>query len=176
MVTEKAQRTIRIKWVRSGIGFSYRQKEMVRSLGLRRLHQVVERPDTPQIRGLVAQIPHLVTIVDEPSRPTAWASLPEYTIRPPEVAPVELPMPPEAVPVLEEASAVVPAEAGEPAAEPAAIGPPVKAAKETPAPAKATKAKKPAKSAAAEKSKAAGTKKGKPAPGKSAKPSKASKK
>ena len=175
-VTEKAQRTIRIKWVRSGIGFTYRQKEMVRCLGLRRLNQEVERPDTPQIRGLVAQIPHLVAIVDKASQPTAWALLPEYTIRPPEVAPVELPVPPEAVPVLEGASAIVPAEAGEPVAEPTAPERPVKAAKETLATAKATKTKKPAKSAAAEKSKAAATKKGKPAPGKSAKPSKASKK
>lgn len=175
-MTEKAQRTIRIKWVRSGIGFTYRQKEMVRSLGLRRLNQEVERPDTPQIRGLVAQIPHLVAIVDKASQPAAWTLLPEYTIRPPEVAPVELPGPPEAVPVPEEASAVVPAEAGEPVAKPAALDLPVKTAKETPATAKATKTKKPAKSAATEKSKAAATKKGKPAPGKSAKPSKASKK
>lgn len=176
MVTEKAQRTIRIKWVRSGIGFTYRQKEMVRSLGLRRLNQEVERPDTPQIRGLVAQIPHLVAIVDKASRPTAWASLPEYTIRPPEVAPGELPVPPEATRVLEEASAVAPAEAEKPAGEPAPVEPPVKVTKETPAPAKRIKAKKPAKSAAVEKSKAVAAKKGKPTPGKSAKPSKASKK
>ena len=168
-MTEKAQRTIWIKWVRSGIGFAYRQKEMVRSLGLRRLNQEVERPDTPQIRGLVAQIPHLVAIVDKASQPTAWASLPEYTIRPPEVAPVELPVPPEAVPVPEEASAVVPTETGESVAEPAELEPPVKTAK-------AAKTKKPAKSAAAEKTKAAAAKKSKPAPGKSAKPSKASKK
>jgi large subunit ribosomal protein L30 len=176
VVTEKTQRTMWIKWVRSGIGFTHRQKEMVRSLGLRRLNQEVERPDTPQIRGLVARIPHLVAIVDKATQPTAWASLPEYTIRPPEVAPVELPVPPEAVPVPGEASAVVPAEVEELVGEPAPIEPPVKATKEAPAPAKKTKAKKPAKPAAAEKVKAAAAKKGKPAPGKSAKPSKAGKK
>ncbi|MEJ2006591.1 MAG: 50S ribosomal protein L30 [Acidobacteriota bacterium] len=68
-----------VKWVRSGIGFPRRQKDMVRSLGLRRLNQVVERPDTVHIRGLVASVPHLVAIVDPPTSP-AWASLPEYRI------------------------------------------------------------------------------------------------
>ena len=87
-MVEKAQRTIRVKWVRSGIGFSYRQKVMVRSLGLRRLNQVVERPDTPQIRGLVANIPHLVQIVSEKAS-SAFSSVPEYTIRPAEAMPVQ---------------------------------------------------------------------------------------
>lgn len=82
-MTEKAQKRIHIKWVRSGIGFTRRQKGMVQSLGLRRLNQVVERPDTPQIRGLVENIPHLVEIVAEPAQP-AWLSVPEYTIHPPE--------------------------------------------------------------------------------------------
>lgn len=86
IVAGKGQRTIRIRWVRSGIGFSRRQKEMVRSLGLRRLHQVVERPDTPPIRGLIARIPQLVEVVDRESRP-AWPSTPEYTIIPPEAVP-----------------------------------------------------------------------------------------
>jgi large subunit ribosomal protein L30 len=85
-VIQKAQSTILIKWVRSGIGFSHHQKEMVRSLGLRRLNQVVERPDNPQIRGLVAKIPHLVQIVTETRKP-AWAETPEYKISAPEAAP-----------------------------------------------------------------------------------------
>lgn len=80
---DKAQRKIRIKWVRSGIGFSYRAKDMVRSLGLRRLRQVVERPDTPQVRGLVAKIPHLVEIVKEVPI-SIWGTTPEYTISPSE--------------------------------------------------------------------------------------------
>jgi large subunit ribosomal protein L30 len=75
------QKTIRIKWVRSGIGFSYQQKRAVRSLGLRRLNQVVERPDTPAIRGLVGSVPHLVTIVEAPAEP-GQRSIPEYTIKP----------------------------------------------------------------------------------------------
>jgi len=86
-VSDKAQKTIRIKWVRSGIGFTYHQKRIVRSLGLKKLNQEVERPDTPQIRGLVAKVPHLVKIVEAASKP-AWTAVPEYTIYAPQaVAP-----------------------------------------------------------------------------------------
>lgn len=81
-MTSKAQNKIRVQWMRSGIGFPRRQKQMVRSLGLRRLNQVVERPDTPQIRGLVARIPHLVRIVGEAPK-SVLASVPEYTVHPP---------------------------------------------------------------------------------------------
>jgi len=37
---------------------------VLRSLGLRRIRQVVERQDTPAVRGMVAKIPHLVEIVE----------------------------------------------------------------------------------------------------------------
>jgi large subunit ribosomal protein L30 len=87
-VSEKAQRTIRIKWVRSGIGFSYHQKRIVRSLGLKKLNQEVERPDTPQIRGLVAKVPHLVKIVEAASI-SAWTLVPEYTIYSPGAVPTK---------------------------------------------------------------------------------------
>ena len=89
-MNRKGQGTILIKWVRSGIGFNYRQEEMVRSLGLRRLHHVVERPDNPHTRGLVAKVAHLVEIVGETRKP-AWADVPEDRISPPEVAPVTAP-------------------------------------------------------------------------------------
>jgi large subunit ribosomal protein L30 len=82
-VSDKAQKTIRIKWVRSGIGFTYHQKRVVQSLGLKKLNQEVERPDTPQIRGLVATVPHLVKIVEATPK-AAWTSVPEYTIYAPE--------------------------------------------------------------------------------------------
>jgi large subunit ribosomal protein L30 len=78
-VSEKTLKMIRIKWVRSGIGFSYRQKSIVRSLGLNKLNHVVVRPDTPQIRGMVAAVPHLVEIVSETPTP-AWKSVGEYTV------------------------------------------------------------------------------------------------
>ena len=87
-MSDKGQRTVHIKWVRSGIGFTHRQKRIVRSLGLKKLNQEIERPDTPQIRGLVAKVPHLVKIVEGASKP-AWALVPEYTIYPPEAAPAK---------------------------------------------------------------------------------------
>jgi small subunit ribosomal protein S5 len=55
--------TLRIKYVRSSIGRTEHQKRIVRSLGLRKLNQVVEREDTPAVRGVVAKIPHLIQIV-----------------------------------------------------------------------------------------------------------------
>lgn len=85
-MTESAQKTIHIKYVRSGIGFDFHTKVMIRSLGLRHLHQVVERQNTPQIRGLVAKIPHFVEIVKPPAKPT-WISTPEFTLFPPEPKP-----------------------------------------------------------------------------------------
>ncbi|MCB1054996.1 MAG: 50S ribosomal protein L30 [Acidobacteria bacterium] len=57
--------TIKIRQVRSAIGYSRKQREVLRSLGLRRLHQVVERQDLPAVRGMVAKIPHLVEVVEE---------------------------------------------------------------------------------------------------------------
>ncbi len=59
-----AKGSIRIKYVRSSIGRTQHQKNIVRGLGLKRLNQVVERPDTPEIRGMILKIPHLVEIVE----------------------------------------------------------------------------------------------------------------
>jgi large subunit ribosomal protein L30 len=56
--------TIKIKQIGSVIGCTDVQRANVRGLGLRRMHQVVERADTPAIRGMVNKVPHLVTIVD----------------------------------------------------------------------------------------------------------------
>ncbi len=56
--------TLKIKYVRSAIGSPQKHKLVIKSLGFKRLNQVVTRVDTPQVRGMVAQVPHLVTIVD----------------------------------------------------------------------------------------------------------------
>ena len=56
--------TIRIKWIQSAIGCPEKHKLVIRGLGLRKLQQVVVRPDTPSIRGMVAKVPHLVRIVE----------------------------------------------------------------------------------------------------------------
>jgi large subunit ribosomal protein L30 len=55
--------SIRLKWVRSAICTPVTHKRVVRGLGFTRLNQVIERPDTPAIRGMVAKVPHLVEIV-----------------------------------------------------------------------------------------------------------------
>jgi large subunit ribosomal protein L30 len=55
--------TIQWKWVRSGICTPVKQKLVIKGLGFTRLNQVIERPDTNAIRGMVKKIPHLVEIV-----------------------------------------------------------------------------------------------------------------
>jgi len=55
--------TLRLKYVRSAICTPVKHKKVVRGLGFTRLNQVIERPATPSIRGMVAKVPHLVEIV-----------------------------------------------------------------------------------------------------------------
>jgi large subunit ribosomal protein L30 len=56
--------TIKIKLIRSVICTPLKHKSIVRSLGLRKLNQVVEKPDTPAFRGFAKKIPHLLAIVE----------------------------------------------------------------------------------------------------------------
>jgi large subunit ribosomal protein L30 len=56
---------IHLKWVRSSICAPVKQKKVVKGLGFTRLNQVIERPDNPAIRGMVAKVPHLVEIVQQ---------------------------------------------------------------------------------------------------------------
>ena len=56
--------TIRIQYYRSSIGYPKKQKEIVRSLGIKKLNQIVERQDSAGMRGVVAKIPHLLRIVE----------------------------------------------------------------------------------------------------------------
>ncbi|HSE16021.1 MAG TPA: 50S ribosomal protein L30 [Pyrinomonadaceae bacterium] len=60
----ESQATIRIEYYRSFIAAPKTHKAIVRSLGLRKLHQVVERPDNESMRGAVAKVPHLLRIVE----------------------------------------------------------------------------------------------------------------
>ncbi|MEM6454021.1 MAG: 50S ribosomal protein L30 [Acidobacteriota bacterium] len=57
--------TIKIEQVRSPIGYNKRQREVLRGIGLRRIRHVVERQDTPAVRGMIAKIPHLVRVIEE---------------------------------------------------------------------------------------------------------------
>jgi large subunit ribosomal protein L30 len=59
---KREQKHLRITWVKSAIGYSQRQKDTVRALGLHRLGQTVEHKDTAVIRGMVAKVSHLVTV------------------------------------------------------------------------------------------------------------------
>ena len=60
----ETQATIRIEYYRSFIAAPKTHKAIVRSLGLRKLRQVVERPDNDSMRGAVAKVPHLLRIVE----------------------------------------------------------------------------------------------------------------
>jgi large subunit ribosomal protein L30 len=56
---------IKVKQIGSVISCTEGQRATVRGLGLRRMNQVVERLDTPEIRGMVNKVPHLVAIVPQ---------------------------------------------------------------------------------------------------------------
>jgi large subunit ribosomal protein L30 len=58
----KAAKTVRITLLRSPIGETFRHKATVRALGLRRIRQTVEQADTPQLRGMLAKVGHLVRV------------------------------------------------------------------------------------------------------------------
>jgi len=61
--TAQSGGTLKLKYVRSKICTPVKHKLVVKGLGFTRLYQVIERPDTPAIRGMVAKVPHLVEIV-----------------------------------------------------------------------------------------------------------------
>lgn len=62
--TSKSSATIRIKQVRSAICTPEKYKRVVKGLGFTRLNQVIERPNTPAIRGMIKKVPHLLEIVE----------------------------------------------------------------------------------------------------------------
>jgi large subunit ribosomal protein L30 len=55
---------IRIQYYRSSISTPKTHKQIVKSLGLTKLNQVVERPDSPSMRGFVEKVPHLLRIIE----------------------------------------------------------------------------------------------------------------
>ena len=59
-----ADKRIRVKQVRSAIGFDERQRATLRGLGIRRLQQVVELEDTPSVRGMIGKVSHLVVVLE----------------------------------------------------------------------------------------------------------------
>ena len=53
---------LKITQVKSGIGFQQNQRQTLRSLGLKRMHDTVIKEDRPEIRGMVHTVTHLVTV------------------------------------------------------------------------------------------------------------------
>lgn len=56
--------TIKIKQIASPIRRPSKQREILIGLGLNKMNKVVERQDTPEVRGAIAKLPHMVKIVD----------------------------------------------------------------------------------------------------------------
>ncbi|WP_305098587.1 50S ribosomal protein L30 [Croceibacterium aestuarii] len=59
-----AKKTIKIKQIGSPIRRPEHQRQTLIGLGLNKMHKVVERQDTPEVRGAIAKIPHLVQVID----------------------------------------------------------------------------------------------------------------
>ncbi len=53
---------LKITQIKSAIGYVKKQKQMVRALGIKKLYQSVEQKDTPQIRGMIEKVKHLVKV------------------------------------------------------------------------------------------------------------------
>ncbi len=65
MATPVADRKVlKIRQVRSGIGCPVAMRETLKALGLRKMHQTVEKMDSPEIRGMIAKIPHLLEVAE----------------------------------------------------------------------------------------------------------------
>ena len=58
----QTEQTLRVTQTRSSIGTKPKQRGTLRALGLRRLGQSNDLPDRPEIRGMLAKVPHLVTV------------------------------------------------------------------------------------------------------------------
>ena len=62
MSEHENDKVIEVTLIKSAIGYSTRQKNTVRALGLRRLGQTVQHNDTPVIRGMIDKVSHLVEV------------------------------------------------------------------------------------------------------------------
>ena len=56
--------TIKIKQIKSKIGYPVDQKRTLEALGLHKISQVVEKDDSPVIRGMIRKVHHLVEVID----------------------------------------------------------------------------------------------------------------
>ena len=56
--------TLQITYKKSAIGYNKRQKATIKALGFRKLNQTVEHEDTPEIRGMIERVSHLVAVAE----------------------------------------------------------------------------------------------------------------
>lgn len=60
-----SEQVLNITLIKSSIGYSERHKRTVKALGLHRMHQTVEQPDTLAVRGMIAKVAHLVKVEEK---------------------------------------------------------------------------------------------------------------
>lgn len=56
---------LKVTYIKSAIGYNKKQKGTIAALGFKKLYQTVEHDDTPQIRGMINKVSHLVTVEEE---------------------------------------------------------------------------------------------------------------
>ena len=61
-MADKKTGQIKVTQIKSGIGTKPNQRQTLRSLGLKRINDSVVQEDRPEIRGMVATVPHLVSV------------------------------------------------------------------------------------------------------------------
>jgi large subunit ribosomal protein L30 len=61
---QKPTGTVKVKWVKSDIGSTDDIRQTIKGLGLRKMNRVVERQDTPEVRGMIHKVRHLVAVVE----------------------------------------------------------------------------------------------------------------
>ena len=64
IMAEQAKKKLKITLVRSPIGFNRTQAATVQGMGLRKIRHTVELPDTPETRGMIHKVRHLVEVVE----------------------------------------------------------------------------------------------------------------
>jgi large subunit ribosomal protein L30 len=60
----KDAKMLRVRQIGSGIGCPIEMRETLKALGLGKMHRVAERVDTPEVRGMIAKVTHLVEVVE----------------------------------------------------------------------------------------------------------------
>jgi large subunit ribosomal protein L30 len=74
--------SLHITQIKSVIGSRRRQRDTLRGLGIRRMHQTVTQPDRPEIRGMIAKVSHLLRVVEGDDVVSAPAKEPKSAKRP----------------------------------------------------------------------------------------------